>query len=206
MGHSTGSQDVMHYLLLSGERPKIDGGILQSGVSDRQAMEMFMDPTLLSQSMLVARQYMSSGRENEVIPDRFTNGIFPAPISAKRWLSLASPGPEHAGEDDYFSSDLGDERLRGTFGRLGEKGAPICILFGKKDQYVPEKVNREELVETWHKHIKDGGGIVGDGSGIVPGMTHTVKEMGASFKEMTSRIDKFLAGIERAPTGEESKI
>ena len=40
----------------------------------------------------------------------------PAPVSAKRRLSLASPGPSHSGEDDFFSSDLDDERLATTFG------------------------------------------------------------------------------------------
>lgn len=205
MGHSTGSQDIMHYLLAAGERPRIDGGIMQGGISDREAIDMLMIPELREESVRVARQYVRERRENDMLPDRLTSTMFPASISAKRWLSLVSPGPEHAGEDDYFSSDLNDERLRKTFGRLGEKKTPIFILYGENDPYVPPEVNKVDLVEKWKGHIRKGGGLVDEGSGVIPGMSHSVKEMGASLDGMTGRVVGFLTKIEDESIGEGSK-
>lgn len=205
MGHSTGSQDVMHYLISPGERPRIDGGIMQSGVSDREGFEMFMTPALLSESVRVAQQYVREKRENDVLPGYLTNTILTASISAKRWLSLVSPGPEHAGEDDYFSSDFDDERLRRTFGKLGSTKTPICILFGEKDSFVPETVNRMELVGKWERYVREGGGVVGEGSGVVPDMSHTVKELGAPLDDMIGRISRFLVEIEEDSIGEQRK-
>jgi len=205
MGHSTGSQDVMHYLISPGERPRIDGGIMQSGISDREAFAIYMTPDLLKESVRVAQQYVRERRENDVLPGYLTNTIMTASISAKRWLSLLSPGPEHAGEDDYFSSDFDDERLRRTFGKLGHTKTPICILYGERDAYVPESVNKKELVGKWERHIKEGGGVVGEGSGVVPEMSHTVKELGAPLGDMIGRISKFLMKVENGSTGEGSK-
>jgi len=46
MGSSTGCQDVMEYLTgaNAAKRPRIDGGILQAPVSDREAIIMSMKP------------------------------------------------------------------------------------------------------------------------------------------------------------------
>ena len=196
MGHSTGCQDVMHYLLSHGEKPKIDGAVMQASVSDREAIVMLMDPVLLDRSVQIAQQYVALGREKDVLPDDLTNSIFPGPISAKRWLSLVSPGPEHTGEDDYFSSDLDDERLKGTFGKLGAAKTPMCILYGEKDPYVPDFVDRAALVERWCKLIAGGGGIVDEGSGVVPGSSHNLKELGASMEDVIGRGVRFLHRIE----------
>lgn len=195
----------MHYLISPGERPKIDGGIMHSGVSDREGFEMYMIPALLSESVRVAQQYVRERRENDVLPGYLTNTILTASISAKRWLSLMSPGPEHAGEDDYFSSDFDNKRLRRTFGKVGQTKTPICILYGEKDEFVHETVNRRELVGKWERHIREGGGKVDEGSGVVPGMSHTVKELGAPLDDIIGRISKFLVKIEDGPVGEESK-
>ena len=199
MGNSTGSQDIMHYLLSPGEqeRPKIDGGIMQGCVSDREVLSMFMLPELLYQSVKMAQRYVAEGKGNDILPDRLTNSVFWTPISAKRWLSLTSPAPEHAGEDDYFSSDFGEERLSTTFGKLGGTKTPICILYGEKDQYVPENVDKVQLVDRWKSHIRRGGGIVDEGSGVVPGMSHSVKELGPPMEDMIGRVVKFLSRIEK---------
>src|ERR1700722_18399349 len=44
MGHSTGSQDVLHYLYHGArKRPVIDGAILQAPVSDREMLNMMLN-------------------------------------------------------------------------------------------------------------------------------------------------------------------
>ena len=192
MGHSTGSQDVMHYLVSPGERPKVDGGILQGCVSDREGMAMYMGPDVLDRSVKLAQQYVRAGKGKDILPDSATMGFMPVPVSATRFLSLASPAPDFAGEDDYFSSDLDDERLRQTFGKVGKVGTPLCILYGEKDQHVPEFVDKAALVERWTSHVRNGGGVVEEGSGVVPGATHTLKEFGLPMEDVISRAVKFL--------------
>ena len=196
MGHSTGSQDVMHYLLLPGEQPKIDGAIMQGCVSDREGMVMHMGAHVLDRSVKLAQQYVRAGKERDVLPESATIGFIPAPVSAKRFLSLASPAPDFAGEDDYFSSDLGDERLSQTFGKIGKAGTPLCILYGEKDQHVPDFVDKAALVKRWMTHVQRGGGVVDQGSGVVPGATHTLKEFGPPMEDLLSRAMRFLDKVE----------
>ena len=197
LGHSTGSQDVIHYLIAGGgQRPKVDGGILQSGISDREAFAMVMSGTKYEQSIKVAQEYIDDGRGGDCLPTSITEPIFSSPISAKRWLSLLSPGPEHAGEDDYFSSDLDDNRLQKTFGKLGGTGTPIGILFGGNDEHVPESVDKEHLVSRWIKATEKDGGVVDQSSGVIPGATHNINEGGEPRDERLRRIVGFLGRTE----------
>jgi len=79
MGHSTGCQDVMEYLTGPGHelRAPIDGGIIQAPASDREAMEMLIDPKILKESCLVAQAMVASGNGEEILPSRETAGFFP---------------------------------------------------------------------------------------------------------------------------------
>ncbi|RFU27875.1 hypothetical protein B7463_g8475, partial [Scytalidium lignicola] len=174
MGHSTGCQDVMEYLTGSGheERPHIDGAIVQASASDREAMEMVLDPKILKESCLVAEAMVASGNGEEILPSRETNGFFPAPVCARRWLSLASPN--HDGDDDYFSSDLTDEQLMKSFGSL-PAGTPLCILFSGNDEYVPKSIDKKKLVQRWISIAKRGDGKVDEeNSGVIPGASHNL--------------------------------
>ncbi|CAF9919768.1 MAG: hypothetical protein HETSPECPRED_004114 [Heterodermia speciosa] len=195
MGHSTGCQDIMHYLTSPGQRPKINGAIMQAGISDREAFDTLDDPDHIKKGVDVARRYVREGRGNDVIPDYLTNMVFAAPVSAKRWLSLISPGPEHAGEDDYFSSDLDDERLKGTFGTIGKTGTPMLILFSGNDPHVPKHVDKQLLLNRWVRHIKEGGGVVDQNTAVIPGASHTLKELGQPMNDIFARVNSFLERI-----------
>lgn len=185
MGHSTGSQDVMHYLLSPGfgERPKIDGAIVQASISDRECIPMMVDQATHDSAVKIAQAYMEVGRGEDILPSGVTEAFPRTPISARRWLSLISPGPKHEGEDDYFSSDFSDERLKRTFGKIGATGVPICFAYSGADEYVPDFVDKEELVAKWERIIKEGGGVVDEASGVMRGATHTIAK---STKERTS--------------------
>ena len=195
MGHSTGCQDIMHYLTSPGKRPKIDGAIMQAGISDREAFDTLDDPDHIKKGVDLAQRYVKEGKGNDVIPDYLTNMVFAAPVSANRWLSLVSPGPEHAGEDDYFSSDFDDERLKGTFGAIGKTGTPMLILFSGNDAHVPKTVDKQLLLNRWARHIKEGGGIVDQNTAVIPGASHTLKELGQPTKNIFERINNFLDRI-----------
>ena len=197
LGHSTGCQDVMHYLVSDGKRPKIDGGIMQGGISDREAMTAWMPSQEYDRSIKVAKEYIDDGRGDDCLPGKITGGIFPGMVSANRWMSLASPGPEHAGQDDYFSSDFEDDRLQMTFGKAGSTGTPLSILFGEADPHVPEWVNKHELVGKWIRCIKEGGGVVDEDAGVIKGATHTLREGGEPLEELKQRILGFLGRIEK---------
>lgn len=196
MGHSTGSQDVIHYLVSGAQTPKIDGGILLSGISDREAFAANLPKSAYDHSVKVAQEYIDDGRGGDCLPSSITGSIFPGPVSAKRWISLMSPGPDHAGEDDYFSSDFDDDRLRGTFGKIGGTGTPVSILFGGSDEHVPNSVDKGRLISRWSKIIEDGGGVIDKDSGIIPEATHTLNEVGTPLEERLRRITGFLGRID----------
>ena len=202
MGHSTGCQDVMHYLTSppAHERPMIDGAILQAPVSDREAIHMVMSSQAYDVSVQTASSFVEMGRGDDCLPLALTEGFIPkTPVSAKRWLSLASPAPGHLGEDDYFSSDLGAERLAGTFGRVGALGVPLCILFSSKDEGVPGSIDKEQLVLNWMKVVKETGGVVSEGSGLVPGASHSLRgDPEEVVDDMLRRVVRFLEELTEA--------
>jgi pimeloyl-ACP methyl ester carboxylesterase len=199
IGHSTGCQDAMHYVtspLQKGEesRPTVHGIILQAGVSDREALEHLMAPDLLKSSTALAQTYVSSGRGEDCLPSEVTKGFFPAPVSANRWLSLTSPN--HDGEDDYFSSDLSDEQLHATFGKVGKADLPFLILYGNEDEYVPPTVNKSQLLERWRHIVKRNGGKLAEGSGIIPLANHSLTDVPLEVVEdVISRIVHFVNKI-----------
>ena len=205
MGHSTGCQDTIHYLLSpektdDSSRPGLSGAIMQACVSDREAIAMFLSSEAYDASVKLAETYICEGRGADVLPMTVTSDILPAPISAIRWLSLASPSPNHTGEDDYFSSDFSDERLRSTFGKIGATKTPIQILYGEKDQYVPESVDKESLVKRWTTIIKEGGGVVDEDSGVLDGADHNLNGATADvLKDFISRVVRFVKRIDSSP-------
>ena len=197
LGHSTGSQQIMHYSIQPGLRPKIQGVIFQASASDREALVTLIPSDEYRSACAVARSYIDNGKGEDILPFKLTSSSFQtAPVSARRWLSFASPGPDHAGEDDYFSSDFDDERLGRIFGELGEKGLRICFLYSGNDQYVPGAIDKSKLVESWHKHIRQRGGVIDEGSGVVRGASHTLKEGGTSLEDLIERVIGFLERLD----------
>ncbi|KAL9101388.1 MAG: hypothetical protein Q9163_003346 [Psora crenata] len=200
LGHSTGCQMIMHYFLSdpsngyeAGKRPRIEGAIMQGSVSDREAMTMLIPTQEYERACETARQYVNHGQGRDVLPTSLTQKCFgKVPMTAERWLSLASPGPEHLGLDDYFSSDFDALRLERTFGKIGQMGIRTMFLLGERDQHVPHFVNRSELVRKWEGFVRKGGGVVDEGSGILLGGSHTLKEGGIVVDELLRRVSGLL--------------
>ncbi|KAL8635876.1 MAG: hypothetical protein Q9228_006677, partial [Teloschistes exilis] len=114
MGNSTGCQDVLGYLSFpptpdeeragqGGERPRVDGGILQAPVSDREAIEMIYPRDDLERYNKLAQRFVSDGKADEMLPNEVSLPFLGARTTASRWLSLSSPAPLHNGQDDLFS-------------------------------------------------------------------------------------------------------
>lgn len=197
LGHSTGCQDVIHYLISAGNRPDIDGGILQAPVSDREWMAFILPPHIYDGCVDLARKYIEDGRGDDVLPINMTGRLFQVPISANRWLSLASPGPDHAGQDDYFSSDFDTGRMKRIFGKVGSTRTRLSLICGGNDESVPPSVDKLALIGKWLKHIKEGGGVVDDDAGIINGASHNLGEGGEPTEDLKRRIIGFVNRLEK---------
>lgn len=201
MGNSTGCQDVLGYCSFEGSRPLVDGAILQAPVSDREAFGFLFPPEDYEKGNELAQQMVKEGRADEMLPNHVSLPILGARCTARRWLSLTSPGPEHAGEDDMFSSDLDDRRFQSTFGVAAKRGVALMILFSGNDESVPSTVDKEALVARMEKAFVDAGGILSKRSGILPGASHTVKEEGRVREELHERVTDFLESVEQGNVG-----
>lgn len=151
MGHSTGCQDTLEYLskFSKGESfdqlLDIDAGILQAPVSDAEAFVAFDSGNKLSELLQLAQKHIDEGNPNELLPKAALKLAMGSAITAYRFKSLAG----ERGDDDYFSSYLTDEDLQKSFGAVTK---PLLVLFGEKDEFVPDHVDRKALVGSWQKN------------------------------------------------------
>lgn len=201
MGHSTGCQDIMEYLVGKDHktRESLDGVILQGGVSDREAWEDFgKEGQALGEAIKTAKDLVDAGKGKELL-SREGNAVLEemgGPLSAYRAYSLLAKG----GDDDYFSSDLSDEYFATTFGKI-PKTTPVCFLLGSEDPYVPASVDRASLLQRWTRIIREGGGIVDDeDGGVIPGAHHNLEgDPDQVVQDLVNRVCGFIAGLESDP-------
>ncbi|AEO69211.1 uncharacterized protein THITE_44080 [Thermothielavioides terrestris NRRL 8126] len=193
MGHSTGCQDCLEYVgregwAEEGEGLKVDGLVLQGPVSDREAIGMTEDKREVEAALRVAERMVREGRGGEVMATgEMPSGWRGSPVTAYRWASLAGVG----GDDDYFSSDLPDEKLESVWGRLEQ---PVLILPSEKDEWVPADTDVMGLVNRWKSFCKPG--IASDLSGLIPGANHRVDNP-AGQEWLADRVARFLAELEK---------
>lgn len=93
MGHSTGSQDVIHYLTSPSPspRPKVDGGIMQAPASDREYFSGGDDAGINAwlSNLPTAEQMMKDGKGDQVMDDAACEAMG-IRITAYRLWSLLS--------------------------------------------------------------------------------------------------------------------
>lgn len=165
LGRSTGSQDVIRYLLRHPET--VDAGIMDAAVSDRQGLSPKVDPSLLEQLNAEAKRLVDEGKQKQVLGPLFAKFMFNTPITAYRWCSLMLPG----GDDDYFSTDLTDDTLKETFGRIQK---PFLVLENENDEFVPKTIDKSALIERW-KSVSNPA-YWSKNSGLLQGASHLVSE------------------------------
>ena len=196
MGHSTGCQDSVHYVSSKdqhGKRERIDGIILQAPVSDREAIVHETSKEQYDQANKLAQEWIETGRGEDCLPRAVVlSALGSTPVTARRWLSLASP--DKRGEDDYFSSDLPDERLQSTFGKVS---VPLLILMGEKDEYVPPHVDRKAMVGRWVKVLKENNAPVDSKSEeLLGGASHNLNSSPEDVvDELCKRVIGFLESL-----------
>ncbi|KAF2226041.1 hypothetical protein BDZ85DRAFT_178322, partial [Elsinoe ampelina] len=199
MGHSTGCQDALHYVSSTelwgdgeGERPRVDGIVLQAPVSDREALVESMDPEVYASCNEVARRFVEEGRQDDCLPVSVMGDVFQRiGVTARRWLSLASP--DGLGQDDMFSSDLPDERLKKTFGKIPQ-GTMVLFLYSGSDEHVPKHLRPTEFMGKWKTHAENSGAIVHlDSLKLLDGATHNLNgDPQQVVEELCRRLNSFL--------------
>lgn len=230
IGHSTGSQDVLHYLHATNptgaiptdaeltKRPSVDGAILQAPVSDREAMRnalklgfMGRSPeklqALYNELITLARQQTSQSEAPEaLLPLHMTRelGYGPTALTSRRFLSLTSPdSPASPREDDLFSSDLSDARLRQTFGRAKDNGlltSKLLVLVSGQDHSYADDLDKVAMIQRWKDatNANEGGDAWDERSGVIEGASHTMGWEGDDEprKNFISRINGYLGSVE----------
>ncbi|GLA39664.1 hypothetical protein AnigIFM63309_007262 [Aspergillus niger] len=220
MGHSTGSQDVLHYLSAPNPipqnpsvnglqyltRPPVDGAIMQAPVSDREGMHITITTAeargAYEQLVGLAKAAVAED-PRAILPLNLTSLVgldAETPVNAWRFLSLASPdSPGSPSQDDLFSADLGDERLRETFGVVGKRGllrGKLMALYSGADEYRMPGLDVEGLMKRWQRATDEGAEEVkwdAEGSAVVEGASHNVQDVGQ--EELVERVRGYLAGI-----------
>jgi pimeloyl-ACP methyl ester carboxylesterase len=200
MGHSTGCQDIMEYLVGPDARnqPTIDGAILQGGVSDREAWDDMLktdeEKEQFREIIDKAKSMIDEGDEKGILPMKgnMVAEALGAPITAYRTYSLLAKG----GDDDYFSTDLGDKVFEKTFGKIS-KDTPIMFLLGNEDPYVPQSIDKKELLDRWTKLVRNGGGVVDDkNGGVIQGAHHNLNgDPEEVAQDLVKRVVCFVEGL-----------
>jgi pimeloyl-ACP methyl ester carboxylesterase len=145
VGHSTGAQDIVHFIRHGRQADKVVAAALQAPVSDREAATICHDADMdeqdhqhqLNENLAVATRMRDDGRLDELMP----RAAFWAPITASRYLDLTVRG----GRDDYFSSDYTDAELHE---RLSHLQTTRCLFAcSGADEYIPKTVDIPLLME-----------------------------------------------------------
>ncbi|ORY23281.1 hypothetical protein BCR39DRAFT_549686 [Naematelia encephala] len=149
MGHSTGSQGVIHYLTTTCPSPHlanspligalplpaVQGGILQATASTREFTDSGAYDLARSWAAVLpeAQLAMKTGKGEEILSDQACKVLGMRATGYRIW-SLADP----SGEDDYWSTDLPFEQdgihahpISKSFGKLP---VPTLALWGGKDE------------------------------------------------------------------------
>jgi hypothetical protein len=97
---------------------------------------------------------------------------------------MKSTDLDHSGDDDYFSSDLDEERLAAIWADFGK---PVLILLSEKDQFVPNHVEKGQLLKSWMAQSR----MISSLSGLVFNADHEVSDPAAQ-RFLASRVFEFL--------------
>ncbi|KAG8935098.1 hypothetical protein FRC02_008670 [Tulasnella sp. 418] len=195
MGHSTGCQDAIHYLVTkptssSSPRPQIKSAILQAPVSDQEFFKSKYPGDHEARIWVKkATDMVLQGNGNEWLPIDASRSLVGegeqlTPFTAYRYWSLFADG----GDDDYFTSSLPEDALR-----FRDSTAQLLVLISEKDESYPSYLStitsQEELLERWSDAAE---GKISNLSAVLPGADHAVSQEDAA-QEMFKIIEKFLA-------------
>lgn len=165
VGHSTGCQDIVHYLKHGKLQDRVVLAVLQAPVSDRESASLCFgchdsDDEHLRQKqtdLATAIALRDSNRIDEMMP----RAAFWSPVTARRYLDLS----ERDGTDDYFSSDYTDVELRARLAHVSAHSSlkHCLVTCSGADEYVPKSIEGEHLMHRLCRAM-NGGGASDDGN------------------------------------------
>jgi hypothetical protein len=138
-------------------------------------------------------------KDKDIMPNRLTSPLFGrVAVAARRWVDMASPGPDHRGAEDFFSSDFEADRLKESFGKLPAK-TPVLILFSGSEENVPSSLDKEALVKKWTGVAKEAGANIDDtNGGVVPGASHNLNgDPDSVVQDLVRRVLGFVGRLEK---------
>lgn len=193
MGHLTGCQDALYYIThedINSDLSNIDGAILQAPVSDSEGFASGFTSKDQFEEMLniVKNDFIDAGKLKHILPQNFREKFWNCPITAYRYYSLAS----ERGDDDFFSSYLNEDDLAETFGKVATK---LLVLYGEKDEFVPEFVDKKKIFNSWKLATKKQ--YWSSESKILLGATHNVgpKSDEGAERDLIDTVIKFIGSI-----------
>jgi hypothetical protein len=172
---------------------------LQAPVSDREAIEADLPRAFVQEANQHALKLCREKKDMDMMPFRFTSALFGrTAVTARRWVDIASPGPNHDGADDFFSSDFDEERLKGSFGKLPGK-TPVLILFSGEEENVSKDLDKEGLVKKWTGVAKTAGASIDEqNGGVVPGASHNLNGNPESVvQDLVGRVLAFVGRLDK---------
>jgi len=140
-----------------------------------------------------AQRMIENGNADDMVPRTYWKWFGGGPISASRFASLAGEG----GDDDFFSSDLPDARLEEIWGDRAWEQTPVLLLYGDRDQYVPDFVDKAAMLKKWSEiHQSKVHGRIAQMSRFEV-LTHANHELleGRAQREMCSLVLEFLGKL-----------
>ena len=119
-------------------------------------------------------------------------GGTPVSVSAERWVSMVKRG----GKEDFFSSDLTEEEMARAFSgmkmaaeRRNGANAKSLILVGGSDECVPDRIDKDELVQRMARYA--GPGAVGR---VLEGANHNIEDVDVQHAFVDMVVD-FVKGL-----------
>ena len=170
---------------------------MQAPVSDRQYHENHsMSPPELKVTLEAATAQIKAGNgQCPLSPDclKLIHGEKPGPpepLTAERWHSLAAKG----GFEDFFSSDLSNERLAEVFGPFKKHQKICCLILCNEDQAYPDFVDKHKLLKRFEQ--ASGASTRGNSHSVVlPGANHQME----AESGMNGFVDCVTAFIQDLP-------
>ena len=142
LGHSTGTQDALHFAKYSDACQLINGFVLQAAVSDRDILAEMTEIT--PQLFEEAKRLKAEGKSDALLSEKLEG----APITAYRFLSLA----ERLGDEDMFSVDLTTEEMKSI---IPQVKVPISLCYSADDQSVPDKDGQRKMAKRLDSVLKE---------------------------------------------------
>lgn len=147
LGHSTGCQDIIKFLSVTKYSNLIGCCFLQGPASDRESTLMEASKEEVEKYLKISKEYIDENKPNKLMP---TESYF-VPITAYRFYSLNSK----FGDDDMFSSDFTNEDFKTIFKHI-PKSIKICFIESENDEFIPNYVNKTELIERMANSVENG--------------------------------------------------